>query len=204
MKIKALALLCLISSNSFAAEEIKIKDVKKLITEIGPENTCMDEYLKRRTNLIVQLSLTPVTVVAGTYVGAVGVGIAGVGVASALAADQLVGFALGLTAGAFGGSGGTLSASSIAAVQLADVNRIVKALAEQHLNQPGEKSAKLYAKYAKKAENPVDEETFFSKVLELDDSGKLCDGSLVKKPRLASGRRLKHRLARTKHLAASI
>lgn len=204
MKIKALALLCLISSNAFATDEVKIRDVKNLITEIGPENTCMDEYLKRRTNLIIQLSLTPVTVVAGTYVGAMGAGLAGVGLATALAADQLVGFAFGVTAGALGGSGGTISASSIAAVQLADIDRMVKALAEQHLNQPGEKSAKLYAKYAKKAENPVDEQTFFSKVLELDDSGKLCDGSMVKKPRLASGRRLKHRLARTKHLAASI
>jgi hypothetical protein len=204
MKIKALALLCLISSNAFAADEVKIKDVKKLITEIGPENTCMDEYLKRRTNLIIQLSLTPVTVVAGTYVGAMGVGLAGVGLASALAADQLVGFAFGLTAGALGGSGGTISASSIAAVQLADIDRIVKALAEQHLNQPGEKSAKLYAKYAKKSENPVDEQTFFTSILELDDSGKLCDGSMVKKPRIGSGRSLKHKLARTKQLAANI
>ena len=187
MKIKTLALLCLISSNAFAADEVKIKDVKKLITEIGPENTCMDEYLKRRTNLIIQLSLTPVTVVAGTYVGAMGVGLAGVGLASALATDKLVGFAFGLTAGGLAGSGGTISASSIAAVQLADIDRIVKALAEQHLNQPGEKSGKLYAKYVKKSENPVDEQTFLGKLLELDNSGNLCDGSMVKKPRLASG-----------------
>ena len=204
MKIKTLALLCLISSNAFAADEVKIKDVKKLITEIGPENTCMDEYLKRRTNLIIQLSLTPVTVVAGTYVGAMGVGLAGVGLASALATDKLVGFAFGLTAGGLAGSGGTISASSIAAVQLADIDRIVKALAEQHLNQPGEKSGKLYAKYVKKSENPVDEQTFLGKLLELDNSGNLCDGSMVKKPRLASGRRLKHKLARSKQLAEKI
>ena len=204
MKIKTLALLCLISSNAFAADEVKIKDVKKLITEIGPENTCMDEYLKRRTNLIIQLSLTPVTVVAGTYVGAMGVGLAGVGLASALATDKLVGFAFGLTVGGLAGSGGTISASSIAAVQLADIDRIVKALAEQHLNQPGEKSGKLYAKYVKKSENPVDEQTFLGKLLELDNSGNLCDGSMVKKPRLASGRRLKHKLARSKQLAEKI
>ena len=204
MKIKTLALLCLISSNAFAADEVKIKDVKKLITEIGPENTCMDEYLKRRTNLIIQLSLTPVTVVAGTYVGAMGVGLAGVGLASALATDKLVGFAFGLTVGGLAGSGGTISASSIAAVQLADIDRIVKALAEQHLNQPGEKSGKLYAKYVKKSENPVDEQTFLGKLLELDNSGNLCDGSMVKKPRLASGRMLKHKLARSKQLAENI
>ena len=94
--------------------------------------------------------------------------------------------------------------TNIAAFQLADVDRILKTLAEMHLNKPGKKSAKLYAKYAKNADKPVDELTFQDKLLELDNSGNLCDGSMVKKPILASGRKLKHKLARSKQLAEKI
>lgn len=222
MKFRALALVGLVSFNSFAAIEIpdhseiildeeviemphvKIEDVKELISNMGAENTCMDEYLKRRKQLIVKLSLSPATIVAGTYVGTIGVGLLGVGVASALAVDPLAGVILGMGVGFFGTGTGTITDTSITAFQLADIDRILKALAEQHLNQPGKKSAKLFAKYAKKSETPVNEQQFFEKLLELDQNGELCDGSLVKKPRLASGKRLKHKIARSKHLASSI
>jgi hypothetical protein len=50
----------------------------------------------------------------------------------------------------------------------------------------------------------VDEQAFLGKLLELDNSGNLCDGSMVKKPILASGRKLKHKLARSKQLADNI
>ncbi len=222
MKIKALVLLGLFSLNTFAAVEIpeeaeivledealdtqvvKIRDVRKLITEIGAENTCMDEYLKRRKQLIVKLSLSPVTLVAGTYIGTMGAGLLGIGVASIAGADALAGVVLGMVGGFYGTSVGIIADSRSAALQLVDIDRIVKALAEQHLNQPAQKSAKLYAKYAKKSESPLDEQSFYGKILELDNSGKLCDGSMVKKPIWASGRKLKHKLARTKQLALSI
>jgi hypothetical protein len=98
MKFKALALSCLFSLNGFAAVEIpeaaeimldeevieapavRIKDVKELIASIGPENTCMDEYLKRRKQLIIKLSLSPVTIVAGTYAATLGGAFVGLGV----------------------------------------------------------------------------------------------------------------------------
>ena len=222
MKFRALALIGLISFNSFATVKIsdhseiifdeevlemphvKIKDVKELISNIGAENTCMDEYLKRRKQLIVKLSLSPATIIAGTYVGTIGVGLLGVSVASAFAVDPLAGVILGMGVGFLGTGTGTITDTSITAFQLADIDRILKALAEQYLNQPGKKSAKLFAKYAKKSETPVNEQQFFEKLLELDQNGKLCDGSLVKKPRLASGKRLKHKIARSKHLASSI
>ena len=222
MKIKVFALACLVSFNCLAAVEIpehaeimldeevlempsvKIKDVKELISSIGPENTCMDEYLKRRKQLIIKLSLSPATIVAGTYVGTIGAGFLGVGVAAALAVDPFAGVILGMFFGFIGTGSATITNTNIAAFQLADVDRILKALAEQHLGQPGKKSAKLFAKYARNAKNPVDENAFFEKFMELDETGKLCDGSMVKKPRLASGRKLKHKVARSKHLAVSI
>jgi hypothetical protein len=222
MKFKALALSCLFSLNSFAAVEIpesaeimleeevieapavRIKAVKELIASIGPENTCMDEYLKRRKQLIIKLSLSPVTIVAGTYAGTIAAGLVGVGIASVVSFDPFAGVILGMFSGFVGTGIGTLANTNIAAFQLADVDRILKTLAELHLNQPGKKSAKLYAKYAKNADKPVDELTFQDKLLELDNSGNLCDGSMVKKPRLASGRRLKHKIARSKQLAENI
>jgi hypothetical protein len=222
MKFKALALGCLFSLNSFAAVEIpesaeimldeetiespaiRIKAVKELIASIGPEKTCMDEYLKRRKQLIIKLSLSPVTIVAGTYAGTIAAGLVGVGIASVVSFDPFAGVILGMFSGFVGTGIGTLANTNITAFQLADVDRILKTLAELHLNQPGKKSAKLYAKYAKSAKNPVDELTFQDKLLELDNSGNLCDGSMVKKPRLASGRRLKHKIARSKQLAEKI
>jgi hypothetical protein len=222
MKFKALALCCLFSLNGFAAVEIpesaeimldeeviaapavRIKDVKALIALIGPEKTCMDEYLKRRKQLIIKLSLSPVTIVAGTYAATLGGAFVGLGVVYVTGIDPFAGVILGMLGTGLATGIGTVANTNIAAFQLADVDRILKTLAELNLNQPGKKSAKLYAKYAKNAEKPVDEQIFLGKLLELDHSGNLCDGSMVKKPILASGRKLKHKLARSKQLAEKI
>ncbi len=222
MKFKALALSCLFSLNSFAAVEIpesaeimldeevieapavRIKEVKELIASIGSEKTCMDEYLKRRKQLIIKLSLSPVTIVAGTYAATLGGAFVGLGVVLVTGIDPLAGVVLGMFGTGLATGIGTVANTNIAAFQLADVDRILKTLAELHLNQPGKKSAKLYAKYAKNADKPVGEQTFLSTLLELDSSGNLCDGSMVNKPRFASGRKLKHKLARSKQLAEKI
>ena len=224
MKFKALALAlgCLFSLNSFAAVEIpesaeimldeetiespaiRIKAVKELIASVGPENTCMDEYLKRRKQLIIKLSLSPVTIVAGTYAATLGGAFVGLGVVYVTGIDPFAGVILGMLGTGLATGVGTLANTNIAAFQLADVDRILKTLAELRLNQPGKKSAKLYAKYARSSKNPVDEQTFQDKLLELDNSGNLCDGSMVKKPILASGRKLKHKIARSKQLAEKI
>lgn len=222
MKLQALAFLCLFTFNSFAVENIpeeaevmmggeilelpkvKISDVKKLIATIGADKTCMDEYLKRRKQLILKLALSPATIVAGTYAGTIGAGFIGVGIARALSYDPLGGVILGIFFGFVGTASATLIDTNLAAFQLVDIDRILKVIAEQHLDVSGKKSAKLYKKYAKKSHSPVDEETFFRTLIELDESGKLCDGSLVKKPRFASGKKLKHKIARSKHLIDAI
>ena len=222
MKFKVLSLSFLLSLNSFAAVEIpeateimldeevieapavKIKDVKELIAAIGPENTCMDEYLKRRKQLIIKLSLSPATIVAGTYAATLGGAFVGLGAVYILGVDPLAGVILGMAGTGLATGIGTLANTNIAAFQLADIDRILKTLAELHLNQPGKKSAKLYAKYVKLSKNPVSEQAFLDKLLELDHSGKICDGSMVRKPRFASGKKLKHKLARSKQLAVQI
>jgi len=157
---------------------IKISEVKQLALELGSENTCLDEYLKRRRNLIIRLSASPVTVVAGTYAAAVGLGFAGVGVATVVGADQLAGVVLGLFVGFTGGGAATLTDTGLVVAQLVEMDRLTKALAEQHLGQPGKNSKKIYTQYSKKNQNPLEQEVFFNKLLELDSNGKLCDGSL--------------------------
>lgn len=189
----------------------KISDVKELLSTMNPDATCMDEYLKRRKQLIVKLSLSPVTIVAGTFASAYTGALAGGLLANALSnpeagvyVDGLVYVVYGLLGGFTAGAVGTVTDTNITAFQLADIDTIVKALAEQYRNQSGAKSDKLYARFIKKEENPVSKDVFLTKLIEMDASGALCDGSLVKQPRIKIGSKLKFKVARTKHLRKAI
>lgn len=223
MKLKALSLLCLISFNTFAQvnetqepeviveesstleiSKVRIKDVKELVEKIGAENTCMDEYLKRRKYLITKLALAPAIVPVGFYASVVGAGFGGVLLAYSLSFDPLGGVILGMFTGAVGSSVGMLTDTGLGITQLVEVDRIAKSLAELHLNEPGQKTDRLYEKYAKNNENALDQESFESMLLKLDTEGKLCDGSLRKSRSGKVSRRLKKRLARTKHLKEAI
>ena len=223
MKFKALSLLCLITFNSFAQvhdnqepevvveesssveiSKIRIKDVKELIANIGAENTCMDEYLKRRSYLVTKLALTPVILPVGFYAATIGAGIGGVYLAYTVGFDPLGGVILGMFTGAVGGSTGLLTDTGLGVSQLIEVDRIVKSLAELHLNRPDQKTERLYKKYARNNENALDQKSFELKLLALDQEGKLCDGSLTKSRFNKVSRRLKKRLARTKHLKTAL
>jgi hypothetical protein len=221
MKIKALILLTLLSFNSFANTNVnhemdilsedenfevprmKIKEVKEILSQMDPNKTCIDEYLKRRKQLILKLSISPVTIVGGSYASFFAGAFAGIGVAYVVGAtgwDQLGYLVLGGFAG-FATTGiTTVTDTGLSVFQLMDVDMILKALAEQRSQRSGAKSDKLFAKYLKGNENPLTKELFFEKLKELDESGELCDGSLVKRPRIGTGRRLKYKIARTKHL----
>jgi hypothetical protein len=221
MKLKALILLSLFSFNSFAnttlnndmdilsedesfeVPRMKVKDVKEILSQMDPDKTCIDEYLKRRKQLILKLSISPVTIVGGTYASFFAGAIGGLGVAYVVGAtgwDPLGYVILGGFAGVVGTGVTTVTDTGLTVFQLIDVDMILKALAEQRSQRPGAKSDKLFSKYLKGNENPLTKELFFEKLKELDESGELCDGSLVKRPRIGTGRRLKYKIARTKHL----
>jgi len=233
MRKSIFALLTIFSLNSFASTSMqdevnenleilhedenldvpktKISDVKELLSTMNTAATCMDEYLKRRKQLIVKLSLSPLTITVGTvataYTGALGGGL----LANALSnpeagvyVDGLVYVVYGLLGGFMTGAGVTLTDTNMAAFQLADIDTIVKALAEQYRNQAGKKSDKLYARFVKKEQRPVSKEVFFAKLMEMDATGALCDGSLVKQPKFKFGSKLKYKVARTKHLRKAI
>jgi hypothetical protein len=183
--------------------KVKIRDVKNLIERMGTDNTCMDEYLQRRRQLITKLALSPVTIVGGTYASLFVGAFAGLGVAIIANAttypDPLIYVANGIIGAGIAAGATTLTDTSLAAFQLADIDTILKSLAEQHLNQPGKKSQKLYERYLNNSDRASEEE-FFAKLLSFDANGQLCDGTLTKK----NSSRLKKRLARTKHLRKAI
>lgn len=183
---------------------VRIADVKNLIESLGTDNTCMDEYLQRRRQLITKLSLSPVTIVGGTYVSLFAGGVLGLGAAivtnTVTGVDPLIYVAYGIIGGGLVTGTATVTDSSLAAFQLADIDTILKALAEQHLDRAGKKSQKLYERYSNGAENASSPEIFFTKLMQFDANGQLCDGSITKK----NSNRLKKRLARTKHLRQTI
>lgn len=218
MKFSVLLLVSLLSINTWAKNssealenvelieteisqfnEIKIKDVKKIIQEVGPENTCMDEYLKRRNRLILSLSISPAVLVGSAYAG----GLVGLVAAETIggAINPVNGFETFLLGSI---AGGAMIAPTIALIQtgsqikqLREVNLILKALAEIRIKAFGEKINKLYAKYSELEEYPLDKSFFMAELLALDSNNELCDGSMTRK----NSKLLKHRLARLKNIA---
>jgi hypothetical protein len=92
----------------------------------------MDEYLKRRKQLLIKLSLSPATIVVGTYATTFGGAFVGSGAVYALGIDPLGGVILGMVGGAFSSGAITLTDTNIKAFQLTDIDRILKARAEQN------------------------------------------------------------------------
>lgn len=188
--------------------KLTIKEVKALVATLPAESTCLDDYLKRRTQLITKLALIPVTSVAGVIGSAYAGGLAGLGTAMVVGAKDwsALGFLIvGAGAGGFISSAYVLYDGTKSTMDMIDNNLMLKALAEQHLNVSGPKTEKLYQKYVKKnASDDLTKEEFASKLLELDASGALCDASMVKQPKLKVGFKLKYKLAKSKDLIKSL
>jgi hypothetical protein len=191
-------------------EKLTMKEVKEIASSIPPENSCIDEYLKRRKQLITQLVLKPLSGAAAISSGIIG----GFWVGATLGKldSRYDGWAqLGWAIG--GGMLGTVASTSyvivdttLESIQLAQIQTITKSLAEIHSNHHLISTKKLYLKLYKT--DNVDEnelESFSLKLKDLDASGKLCDGSLMPSKRFDwQKRRLKNKVARYKHLRKSV
>jgi hypothetical protein len=183
---------------------VRIKDIKSYLKTVDPDQTCLDEYLHRRRQLITTLSLSPVIIAGGTltstYGAAVATGLAVNAIGSVGMMDALAYVILGAMGGFVSGAGASMTSVGKSSFALADVDLILKALAEQRLNRPGKKSEKLYLKYIRGEDYPLDKDLFFENLLQMDESGALCDGSLVPQPRIKLAPRLKYKVARTRHI----
>lgn len=185
-------------------EKVKIKEIKSYLSTVNPSSTCMDEYLKRRKQLIIKIGMAPVTIAAGglasVYLGVA----AGSGVAYITGAHgswDALGYVLG---GAMVGVALTsvvITADTALGVKhVLENDLILKAIAESHLDRSGEKMDILYNKVTKKMNTKPTKDDFIEKLIAIDASGELCDGSLVKQPRIRLGTKLKYKVARIKHL----
>lgn len=210
MKKLLVILLSLSCSNLFAdvVPKIKIKEIKAYLKTINPETTCMDEYLHRRKQLIVKLAVSPVLIVGGgvasTYVG----GVAGGAIASAAAGPNswaVLGYAAGgAILGAAGGAGVAIADTTATALVLNNMTTIVKTLAEQHMNREENRTPVLYKKYIKRSKSEISQEEFVAKLMAADANGSLCDGSMVKQPKIRIGTKLQFKVAKLKDVVREL
>lgn len=203
MKKLLAAMLIVSTANVFAdvTPKVTIKEIKAHLKTINPETTCMDEYLKRRKQLIIKLAASPAIAVAGTvaatYVGAATA--AGISAASNIDGWGALGYTIG--GAMIGGASGIIAVgvdTTITAVTLNNIDLILRTLAEQHLDRAGAKTDKLHMKYLKKSPVDIAKDEFLTKLMDADASGVLCDGTLVKQPRIRIGTKLKFKVAKLK------
>lgn len=207
---KLLALFVILSASSAMAQSlpsVKIKEIRAHLKTVNPDTTCMDEYLKRRSQLIGKLALSPVLIVGGTVASTYVGGVTATAITSAAGSDgwAQLGYAIGGAGlGLVAGAGVTIADTTSAALILNNSTTIVKALAEQYTNQEGEKSEELYRKYVKRAKSEISKEEFFNKLLAADANGSLCNGSMVKQPKIRLGSKLKYKVAKLKDVVREL
>jgi hypothetical protein len=188
-------------------KRIPMKEIKAYVETMNPDSTCMDELIKRRKQLGLKLGLTPVTTplvsAASMYGGAL---------SGALAAEVVrpggmasLGYLVG---GAFFGFVGGAGAISVditkAAVQLNYVNLLIQTLGSYYMGISSERVSELHERYLRRSVRDLDQREFLSRLVELDSSGRLCDGSLIKRPAIAIGSKLAFKVARMKGLVKGI
>lgn len=198
-------MLALSFSNAFAdtTPKLKIKDIKNYLKTINPDTTCMDEYLVRRKQLIVQLSVSPVLMAGATAASGYTAAYTAVAISSAAGMGGWtgVGYAIGGGLVGIAASGAVVAAETTrAALVLSNMTKIVKTLAEQHMNIEGENSEKLYAKFAKRSKSELSQDEFTEKLLAADADGSLCNGSLVEQPRIRLGTKMQFKVAKLKDI----
>jgi len=192
----------------------KMKEIRQYVKTLDANETCMDDYVKRRNQLIAQVSLAPLTIPASFYAGAIG-GVAAGSISYALLykvlgvwTDPSYGWKqLGyiIAGGVVGAGVGAVSAVAYAtkgAVDLVDNQRLLKALMEAHQNEIGPVTTFLYEKYTKKhPDSPITVEDYSNYLLEHDRNGNLCNGTIKRKKAKFRPNRLSKRLSSSKDIA---
>ena len=208
MKLFITMILTFISLASFAQNDdgnrIKISEIKNYVGTINPDSTCLDEYLKRRKQLMIKLAAAPATIVGGTLASFYGGALAGSLISVAGGYDQLTSVIGGAFLGTVGGAVGTTAASVQTVITLNNTNLILQTIASEKMERKSNRDEKLYAKYLKKSQKDLSQDEFLSKLMELDASGAICDGSLVKQPKIRLGFKLKYKVVKLKGLVKAI
>lgn len=191
----------------------RIKEIKNYVLTLDPQNTCMDQYLKRRRQVIIQLSLTPLILPASFASGAFGGMLAGSVTYTVLYRwfglltstnggwDQLGYIIGGGVIGAAGVSVYALANGGMGVAELIDHNRLLKSLMELHQNEIGPVTEYLFQRFLKQnPETTLSLNAFAETLMQLDQEGRLCDGSVKRKRARLFPNSLKNKLTRSKDL----
>jgi len=179
---------------------IKIKEIKEYVSTMDLSKTCLDEALQRRKQLIVKLAISPVTIPLTVASSALGLGWVGkvIGTINNPPGGwgDLAGFVTGLVYGGLGAGGYAITNTTLAAIKLHRLNLIIKSLGEQYLGRANIKTDSLYEFYAKKTKGTeLSKSDLIAKLVESDQNGSLCDGSMLKKKKIRIGPKLKFKVA---------
>lgn len=179
---------------------IKIKEIKEHLASMDLSKTCLDEALQRRKQLIVKLSLSPVTIPVTVAASAAGLGFVGKIIGTINNPPGGMGDLAGLATGlVYGGLGSFISSgvdTTRTAIKLHRLNLIIKSLGEQYLGRANIKTDSLYDFYLKKTKGTeMSKSDLIAKLLESDQNGALCDGSMLKKRKIRIGSKLKFKVA---------
>jgi hypothetical protein len=194
-------------TSAIASKKVTAAQMKKYLRTIDNDTTCMDEYMQRRRQLITKLVFSPVVRVAQGYAYAFGGLFVGAGLAFVNGKNgwEELGYAVG---GALAGAAVSTVVSVVGINQNAkdiyDIDLMMKAIAEQRINNGGYKSDKLYAKFLSKTDSTMSKHEFFDKLIQADSNGTLCDGSMIKQPKIRFGLKLKYKVVRSKILFTQI
>jgi hypothetical protein len=197
------------SIEDVTGDAIRVKDIREALKQMDRSTTCMDEMIKRRGQLIWKLALEPLSG-AGLFTGAIA---SGAYLGKTLATlhgnpsgwADLAGAVTGMFLGGLGSIIYTGTDTTVAVMRLSRLQLILKALGEQHSGRSGKYSQKLYSSYEKHAKSaPMSRERFFEELLGADRSGRLCDGSMVKQPRIRIGSKLKFQVAGSRDFIRSL
>jgi len=204
---KTLAIFCSIGLLAAQAQaldfsnsrgKVTLNSIRHNLEKVDKRQTCLDEYMKRDRSLVLRTGLgtglglpaAGAGIIGGAIVAAplLFVGAGSLVIATAVTGGAVVGIPLGLLSG-------------VSAIQLGQ-NRYVMRLVAQSYEGEGKRldwfHKRIKNKYRRKFGKRIDDlskQELASKIVRLDRSGALCDGTLTGK----SGK-LKKRLARPKHL----
>lgn len=152
--------------------------------EIGRDNTCLDEYVAREAQLTKWLVWTPPLAVAGVPVSALGGFAAGAGIANLVGAGGWAALGYGIGGGLIGFGASVLSFVSIEAVsgvRFYKNRKFIHLITESNANDLEGYNVNKYLRKYQSAfpKDEVDIELFTQALRDLDNSGRLCDGSML-------------------------
>jgi hypothetical protein len=187
----------------------RIKNIRFWIKENTETRTCLDEYFKRRKQLSIKMGLTPVVVPGSVVVGFVGGAYGGVGLFKLSGLPNgnyadLAALAIGAVLGTAGGFGVGLTEEVSAFVQYFNNQNLLRVIYESR-NEGGKTLERFFADLKRHYPNSqISKEQLKEDISYFDESGKLCDGSLVSSRRYKRGIKLKQRLATKKEIFRAI